>query len=53
MKKNNFLIMGIFLALVLFLPFSSAYAKTNVQFISPGVLPSGFSSSGGQWIGKL
>ena len=51
MKKNNFLVLSIFLIFVILFSFQcSAYMKSSVQGISPGILSGGFASSGGQWI---
>src|SRR4030042_2392508 len=51
MRKNNFLVSSIFLVFVIVLSLQcSAYLKSSVQGLSPGILSGGFASSGGQWI---
>jgi len=51
MKKNNILIVGIFLIIVILVSLQcSAYIKSSVQGLASGSFPRGFSSSGGQWI---
>jgi len=52
MRRKNILKLGIFFIFVILfsISFFSAYTQSSIQYTSPGVLPSGFSSSGGQWI---
>ncbi|MFH1365277.1 MAG: transglycosylase SLT domain-containing protein [archaeon] len=51
MRKKRFLIFGIAFVFAILLSLQcSAYIKSSVQGVSPGLLSGGLASSGGQWV---